>query len=525
MAGAYQTARGAHNACSCVTQSRYFVMPHSATAMESPTYTNYIGGKSVATADGRTFAATNPTTGRPWGVFADSGKPDVDRAVRAAVTAFEGAWGKLSPTRRGRLLMAWGEKIAGNAERIAHLESTQNGKLVAEMRAQANVVRDWLYYFGGLADKVEGRVIPLDRQSVLNYTLREPLGVIGIIVPWNSPTFLTMMSAAPALAAGNTIVIKPSEVTSASAFELARLAEEVGIPPGVINVVTGAREAGEALVDHELVAKISFTGSEGGGRSIAARAGGRLAKCMLELGGKSPNIVFADASVDHAVAGVLSGIFAAAGQTCIAGSRAYVHTSLYDQMVERLVQRAQQIRLGNPLLAETQMGPVATNGQLQKDTDMVNRAISEGAELLCGGKHAKVTGLEGGFFFEPTILHNVRADNYLMNEEVFGPVLSLARFVDEDEVVQFANGTRFGLAAGVWTRDVRRAHTMARRLQAGTVWINTYRAMAFNSPFGGYKMSGIGRVNGAEAIDQFLQTKSVWCELGDDIQDPFVMKV
>jgi aldehyde dehydrogenase (NAD+) len=493
--------------------------------LESPTYSNYIDGEFVPAQDGRTFTATNPTTGLPWGTFAESGQPDVDRAVRAAAAAYDGPWGKLSPTRRGRLLMAWGEKIAANAETIARLETSQNGKLLAEMRAQANVVRDWLYYFGGLADKVEGRVIPLDRQSVLNYTLREPLGVVGIIVPWNSPTFLTMMSAAPALAAGNTLVIKPSEVTSASAFELAKLAEEAGIPPGVINVVTGARAAGEALVDHELVAKISFTGSEGGGRAIAARAGSRLASCTLELGGKSPNIVFGDASIENAVAGVLAGIFAAAGQTCIAGSRAYVHASIYDEMLERLLQRARQIRLGDPLLPDTQMGPVATTAQLQKDMGMVDRAISEGARLLCGGKRATVPSLERGFFFEPTILVDMRPDNYLLNEEVFGPVLSLVRFTDDEEVVALANGTRFGLAAGVWTRDVRRAHTMARRLQAGTVWINTYRAMAFNSPFGGYKMSGIGRVNGAEAIDQFLQTKSVWCELSEDVQDPFVLKV
>ena len=500
------------------------MQPHTI-PIDSPTYQNYIAGESVPAQDGRTFTATNPTTGRPWGTFPESGKADVDRAVRAAAAALEGAWGKLSPTRRGRLLMAWGEKIAANAETIARLESSQNGKLVAEMRAQANVVRDWLYYFGGLADKVEGRVIPLDRQSVLNYTLREPLGVIGVIVPWNSPTFLTMMSAAPALAAGNTIVIKPSEVTSASAFELARLADEAGIPPGVINVVSGAREAGEALVDHELVAKISFTGSEGGGRAIAARAGSRLASCTLELGGKSPNIVFGDAAIDNAVAGLLSGIFAAAGQTCIAGSRAYVHESIYDNVAERLLQRVKQIRLGDPLLAETQMGPVATAAQLQKDMSMVSRALSEGAELLCGGKRAALPALKDGLFFEPTILHNMKPDNYIMNEEVFGPVLSLARFRDDEEVIALANGTRFGLAAGVWTRDVRRAHTMARRLQAGTVWINTYRAMAFNSPFGGYKMSGIGRVNGAEAIDQFLQTKSVWCEMSDEIQDPFVLKV
>jgi acyl-CoA reductase-like NAD-dependent aldehyde dehydrogenase len=491
----------------------------------SPSYQNYIGGRFVAAQSGRTFQATNPTTGQPWGTFADSGKADVDLAVAAATEALAGPWGKLSPTRRGRLLMAWGDRIAANAEAIARLETLQNGKLLAEMRAQANVVKDWLYYFGGLADKVEGRVIPLDRQSVLNYTLREPLGVVGVIVPWNSPTFLTMMSAAPALAAGNTIIVKPSEVTSASAFELARLAEEAGIPPGVVNVVTGARESGEALVDHEGVAKISFTGSEGGGRAIAARAGSRLASCTLELGGKSPNIVFGDAPLDNAVAGLLSGIFAAAGQTCIAGSRAYIHESIHDAVVERLQQRARQIRLGDPLQADTQMGPVATSAQLQKDMSMVERAINQGAELLHGGKRTTVPGLEGGYFFEPTILGRLAPDNHLLQEEVFGPVLAVIPFRDEEEVLAQANGTRFGLAAGVWTRDFQRAHRMARGLQAGTVWINTYRAMAFNSPFGGYKNSGIGRVNGMEAIDQFLQTKSVWCELGSEIQDPFVLKV
>ncbi|MEI6117215.1 MAG: aldehyde dehydrogenase [Burkholderiales bacterium] len=484
-----------------------------------------MGGRYVPAADGRTFTATNPTTGRPWGTFAESGKADVDLAVRAAAAAGQGPWSKLSATRRGRLLMAWGDKIAANAEGIAKLETSQNGKLLAEMRAQANVVKEWLYYYGGLADKIEGRVIPLERQSVLNYTLREPLGVVAVIVPWNSPTFITVMSCGPALAAGNTIVIKPSEITSASAFELVRLAEEAGIPAGVLNVITGARDAGEALVDHELVAKIAFTGSDGAGRAIAARAGSRLASCTLELGGKSPNIVFADAPIPNAVAGVLSGIFAAAGQTCIAGSRAYVHESIYNEVVDRLVARAGQIKMGDPLLAETQMGPVATSAQLAKDLSMVERAIKEGAEVLYGGRKTSVAGFEEGYFFEPTILHKASKESHIMNEEVFGPVLSIASFKDDEEVLALANGTRFGLAAGIWTNDLRRAHTMAKRLQAGTVWINTYRVLAFNTPFGGYKNSGIGRVNGIEAVDQFLQTKSVWCELSDEIQDPFVLKV
>ena len=256
------------------------------------TYQNYIAGADLAAADGRTFTAFNPTTGGVWGTFALAGTAEVDRAVKAAAAAFRGPWGALSPTRRGRLLMKWGESIAANADRIAAIETGQNGKLFAEMRAQARIAEDWLYYFGGLADKIEGTVIPLDRQTIFNYTLREPLGVVGVITPWNSPTFIAVMSLAPALAAGNTIVLKPSEITSASSIELARLAEEAGIPPGVVNVVTGFRETGEALVDHPQVAKVSFTGSVGAGRAIAARAGQRLVSCMLELGGKSPNIVF-----------------------------------------------------------------------------------------------------------------------------------------------------------------------------------------------------------------------------------------
>ncbi|HYG43985.1 MAG TPA: aldehyde dehydrogenase [Bordetella sp.] len=488
------------------------------------TFDNYVAGKRLPSRTGRSFVSINPTTGQEWGRFVESSKEEVDAAVQAAATALSG-WGAASPTRRGRLLMAWGEKIAASAEDIARLESAQNGKLLAEMKAQANVVKEWLYYFGGLADKIEGRVIPVERQSVLNYTLREPIGVVGVIVPWNSPTFLSIMSCAPALAAGNTIVLKPSEVTSASAFELVRLAEEAGIPAGVLNVVTGAREAGEALVEHEQVAKICFTGSDAAGRAIASRAGARLASCTLELGGKSPNIVFQDAPVENAVAGVLSGIFAAAGQTCIAGSRAYIHESLYGQVVDRLVQRAQAIKLGDPLLADTQMGPAATAAQLQKNRAMVAKAVEGGGEILYGGQYASVPGLEQGFFFQPTILHHLKADNPIMQEEVFGPVLAVTPFRDEEEVLALANGTKFGLAAGVWTSDLRRAHGIAKRLQAGTVWINTYRAMAFNSPFGGYKHSGIGRVNGMESVDQFLQTKSVWCETSNEIQDPFVLKV
>ena len=422
--------------------------------------------------------------------------------------------------------MKWGEVIAEHADRIATIETEQNGKLFAEMRAQARIAQDWLYYFGGLADKIEGTVIPLDRQSILNYTLREPLGVVGVITPWNSPTFIAIMSLAPALAAGNTIVLKPSEITSASAIELAQAGgSSPAFPPGVINVVCGFRETGEALVDHPLVAKVSFTGSVGAGRAIAARAGQRLVSCMLELGGKSPNIVFDDANLDQAEAGVLAGIFAAAGQTCVAGSRAYIHESIYDAFVDRIVGRAQQITIGDPLKARDADGAGRDEDAAREGRVDGAARGREGATVLCGGARPALAEFPDGYFYQPTIVHQLTKDNFLMRNEVFGPVLAVTPFKDEAEVLALANDTEFGLAAGVWTRDIRRAHKMARALESGTVWINTYRALTFNSPFGGYKASGIGRQNGIEAVYQYLQTKSVWCELGDEVQDPFIMKV
>jgi acyl-CoA reductase-like NAD-dependent aldehyde dehydrogenase len=488
-------------------------------------YRLLIGGEELDAASGETFESLNPTTGRSWATLALAGAEDVDRAVRAARTAFEGeGWRGLSPTRRGRLLLRLADLIAGRAEEIAAIEVADNGKLYKEMRAQLRVIPDWLYYFGGLADKIEGRVIPLDRTSVLNYTLREPLGVVGIVIPWNSPVLLTMYSLCPALAAGNTVVVKPSEHASASILETLRLAEEAGFPPGVVNVVTGAGEAGAALVAHPGVAKISFTGSEATGKRIAAIAGGRLARTTLELGGKSPNIVFADAPLDAAEAGLLAGIYAAAGQTCVAGSRALLQRPVYDELLERVQRRAQGVVLGDPMADATQMGPIANLPQLARIEEMVAGARAAGGRVS-GGERAAVPGFADGLFFDPTVVDGVGNEAAIAQDEVFGPVLTVLPFETEDEAVEIANATRFGLAAGVWTSDLKRAHRVARRLQAGTVWLNLYRAITFNSPFGGYKESGFGRVNGAEAIDAYLQTKSVWCELSEEVQDPFVMKV
>ena len=498
-------------------------MQQAGVAQSVAAYGHWIGGKDHAPSSGDSFPSYNPTTGAVWGEFALGNQNDVAEAVAAAKAAFA-KWRAISPTRRGRLLMRWADAIHANAEKIGRIETSQNGKLLNEMVLQARIVPDWLYYYGGLADKIEGRVIPLDRTSVLNYTLREPLGVVGVIMPWNSPLFLTTMAVAPALAAGNTVVIKPSEVTPASMIEAARLAEEVGIPAGVINVVTGDRATGEALIDHPDVAKIAFTGGVEAGRAVGTRAASRFAHFTLELGGKSANIVFPDADMKQAEAGLLAGIFAAAGQTCVAGSRALVHRKIRDDVLDVLSKRAAGIKIGDPLDPSTQMGPVASKQQLDKDESMVKRAVADGAELVYGGKRANPDAFPDGYFFSPTILSNVAPQSFIAQNEVFGPVLSVIPFEDEEEAIAIANGTPFGLAAGVWTLDIRRAHRVARQLQAGTVWINMYRAMAFNSPFGGYKSSGIGRQNGIEAMDQYLQTKSVWCELSDDVQDPFVMR-
>ncbi len=489
-------------------------------------YDLYIGGEDVEAVSGKTFDAIDPTTGEAWAQHSLAGAEDVDRAVRAAKGAFESeAWQSLSPTRRGRLMTRLGDLIGEHAEEIAQVEVRDNGKLYKEMLAQLRAIPEWLYYYGGLADKIEGRVIPLDKTSVLNYTLREPLGVVGIIVPWNSPVLLLLYAMGPALAAGNTIVVKPSEHASASILETLHLAEQAGFPPGVFNVVTGMGETGGALVDHPGVAKISFTGSEGTGKRIAAAAGSRLAPVTLELGGKSPNIVFADAALDAAEAGVLAGIYGAAGQSCVAGSRALFERPIYEALLERVASRTRTIVLGDPMADDTQMGPIANAPQLERVQSMVAAARGEGAQVVAGGERVALADHPDGLFFAPTILADVGNEAAIAQNEVFGPVLNVVPFESEEEAVALANATRFGLAAGVWTRDVKRAHRVVRKIRAGTVWINTYRAITFNSPFGGYKESGFGRVNGAEAVDGFLQTKSVWVETSEDVPDPFVMRM
>jgi acyl-CoA reductase-like NAD-dependent aldehyde dehydrogenase len=498
----------------------------ASTASALRRYDCFVGGEELPPAEGERFESVDPTEGRPWALIASGGELDVDNAVRNAAETFRSsAWRGISQPRRGRLLVRLGDLIAQHAEQIAAIETTENGKLYRELVAQLRLVPEWLYYYGGLADKIEGRTIPLDRISVLNYTVREPLGVVGVITPWNSPVFITMIAAAPALAAGNTVVVKPSEVTSVSMLEVAKLAIEAGFPPGALNVVTGLGPAGKALVEHPGVAMIALTGGSTTGKAVAVATAQRLAHATLELGGKSANIVFEDANLEAAEAGVLAGIFAAAGQTCVAGARLLVHHRVQDQLLSRLVERARGIRIGDPMSEQTQMGPLATKAHLERVEGFVEEARERGADVLAGGRRASVPGHPEGFFFEPTIVSGADRDSRLAQEEVFGPVLAVFPFATDAEAIELANNTQFGLAAGVWTQDVKRAHKVARALEAGTVWVNMYRSMAPQSPFGGYKGSGLGRQNGIEAIGEYLQTKSVWLELGDDVQDPFILRV
>jgi aldehyde dehydrogenase (NAD+) len=489
-------------------------------------YQTVIDGRWVDSASGQFFETDNPYTGKPWALIPRCAADDVDRAVRAAHKAFtSGDWPKLTASKRGALLRRLGDLVAENSKLLAEIEVRDNGKLIAEMTTTTAYMAQWYHYYGGLADKIEGAVIPTDKADTFNYTRYEPLGVVAAIVPWNSPLFLTTWKLAPALAAGNTIVIKPSEFTSASLLEFMKLVEQAGIPPGVVNVVTGfGQEVGMPLVEHPLVAKVAFTGSDATGQRVYEAAARGLKRVSMELGGKSPNIVFDDAELDNAVKGVVSGIFAATGQTCVAGSRLLVQKSIHDQFVEKLLALARTAKIGNPMELETQVGPITNKPQFEKVLNYIDIAKSEGATPLLGGRRASGAECGDGWFVEPTIFGGVNNAMRIAQEEVFGPVLSVIPFRDEEEALAIGNDVVYGLAAGVWTQSMRRALMMADRLQAGTVWVNTYRAVSYLSPFGGYKRSGIGRESGQEMLKEYVQVKSVWISTASEVPNPFVQR-
>ncbi|QJY48965.1 aldehyde dehydrogenase [Pseudonocardia broussonetiae] len=480
-----------------------------------------IAGKPVDAVSGRSFESTNPFTGETWSRIPDGGVEDVDAAVGAARAALEGEWGAMTGFARAALLRRLGDVIGENAERLATLEVNDSGKLYREMIGQTTGLGGWYHYYAGLADKLEGRQIPTPNPNYLVYTRQEPVGVVAAITPWNSPLLLMSWKLAPALAAGCTVVIKPSEHSSASTLFFAELVGRAGFPPGVVNVVTGlSREIGAHLAGHPGVDKVAFTGSTATGRAVAHAAAENLNPATLELGGKSPQVVFPDADLAAAANGVIAGVFAATGQTCMAGSRLIVHADVHDELVRLVAERASRIRLGDPNDPDTEMGPVANRQQYEKVVGYLESARAEGGVFATGGGPDTE---RGGLFVRPTVVTGVTADSTIVREEVFGPVLAAYTFTDEDEAITLANDTPFGLAGAVWTKDVHRAHRVAARIRAGTVWINAYRVVSPSVPFGGFKSSGLGRENGIDAVRAYTEDKSVWVELSGDTRDPFTL--
>ncbi len=470
----------------------------------------YIGGQWVDAFAAGTFATVNPATEEPITRVAEGRAEDIDRAVQAAREAFEGPWARVSAADRGRMLWKMGDLIESRLTEIAEVETLDSGKTITESsRVDVPMAADCFRYFAGWATKIEGETVPV-RAPCFGYTLREPLGVVGQIIPWNFPILLAAWKVAPALAAGNTIVLKPAEQTPLTALHLARIAEEAGLPPGVLNVVTGfGPTAGAALVDHPGVDKIAFTGSTAVGQEIMRRAAGTLKRLTLELGGKSPNIVFADCDLDLAVRGASNGIFYNKGEVCTAGSRLFVEEPLHDAFLDRLSAFTARLQQGDPLDPKTRLGPQVSEAQMNRVLSYVDKGKGEGARLVMGGSRAPGRG----YFVRPTIFDGVKNGMTIAREEIFGPVLSVLRFRDLDEVVSAANDTPYGLAAAVWTKDIKKAHRAARLLKAGTVWINTYGLYDSAMPFGGYKMSGFGRELGRHGLLEYTQTKSVWVDL------------
>ena len=466
-----------------------------------------IDGRRVPSMSGRYFDSIDPATEELIGRVAEGGAEDIDVAVRSARAAFEQSWGRLPGRDRGRILLAFADQIRARADELVELESLDSGKPVSTIRRQdLPAVLDTLTYYAGWADKINGQVVPT-RADALTYVVREPVGVVGAIVPWNFPLMIGMWKIAPALACGCTVVLKPAELTSLTALRLGELALAAGLPAGVLNVVPGyGKTAGVALVEHPDVDKITFTGSPAVGRQILRGAAGNFKRVTLELGGKSANIIWADADLDQAVKAASAGIFFNSGQVCSAGSRILAHESIYDEVVERLAVRARAIRLGDPRDPATAMGPVVSDVQMQRVLDYVDIGRSEGAQIVAGGSRRGDTG----FFIEPTVFANVEPAMRISQEEIFGPVASVIAFKDEEDAIRIANGTNYSLAAGVWSADIGRIHRFVNRLKAGTVWANTFGPTDVRLPWGGSRDSGFGREHGEIALENFTEPKSVW---------------
>ena len=474
-----------------------------------------IDGEWVAASDGASFDSVNPATGQVWAEVPEATADDVDRAVRAAHRAFsDGPWPAMTPTERGHCLRRLADLLADRSEALGRTETTDTGKLLAETRWQARYIAEYFHFFAGAADKIAGETLPIDKPDLFVFTKREPLGVIAAVVPWNSQLFLSAVKIGPALAAGNTIVLKASEHAPAAMLEFGELIAEAGIPPGVVNIVTGHGDpCGRVLTSHPLVARISFTGGPVAARHVLQNSTNNFAEVSLELGGKSPVIVFDDADLESAVNGAVSGIFAASGQSCVAGSRLLLQEGIADAFLDRMAEIADRIRIGDPLDAATEMGPLCTEAQIETVEREIAGALAEGGRLRCGGaRHAG----QPGRYFQPTIVECPGPDLKIVDTELFGPVVAALRFRDEAHAVALANRTEHGLAAGIFTRDSARSLRMADAVRAGIVWVNTYRAISPVAEFGGMKNSGYGREAGFQAMKDYTRPKTVWMNMSSE---------
>lgn len=491
---------------------------------EIQTYRMLIDGEWVAASDGAVFDSVNPSTGEVWSRVPEATAADVDRAVTAAHRAFKtGPWAAMLPNQRGQMLRKLADLLAENSELLGRTESVDTGKMLKETRWQAKYIAEFFQFYAGCADKISGEVLPIDKPDMFVFTDREPLGVVAAVVPWNSQLFLVAVKIGPALAAGNTVVLKASEHASAAMLEFGALIEQAGFPPGVVNIVTGhGNPCGKALTSHPKVARISFTGGPGAAKQVLYNSAENFAEVSLELGGKSPFIVFNDANIESAVNGSIAGIFGATGQSCVAGSRLYLHEDIADQFLDRMVGLAKDIKIGDPLLEDTQMGPLCTLGQMARVEAEVAKAQVQGGTILCGGKRPE--GLRGNYF-EPTIIDCPRQEMDIVDTEMFGPVLSVLRFKTEQEVIELANDTVHGLAAGVFTQDSARSLRVARAIEAGIVWVNTYRVVSPIAEFGGNKGSGYGRESGFQAMYDYTRPKTIWINTSSEpMSNPFVMR-
>lgn len=483
-----------------------------------------INGRWVGASDGKTFESIDPATNTVWAHIPEATTEDVNDAVNAAHTAATtGPWSDMTPTARGKCLRKLGDLLAENSEKLGRIETRDTGKMFKETAWQATYIAEFLHFFAGAADKINGDTLPIDKPDLFVFTNREPLGVIAAIVPWNSQLFLSVVKIAPALAAGNTVVIKASEQASAPLLEFGKLIAKAGIPDGVVNIVTGHGDpCGRVLTSHPNVARVAFTGGPSAARHVVRNTAENFAELSLELGGKSPFIVFEDANIESAVNGSVAGIFGASGQSCVAGSRLYLHESIADDFLDRLIKIAQNIRIGDPQAEDTEMGPLCTLDQLTHIEHQLMLAEKEGAKILTGGKRPK--GLKG-LYFEPTIVECPHDDIVLLDTELFGPVLCVRRFKTEAEVLKMANTTKHGLAAGIFTRDSARSLRMSKQIKAGIVWVNTYRVISPIAEFGGMKHSGYGREGGLQALYDYTRPKTVWMNMSDDpIANPFQMR-